>query len=96
VQEALTNVAKHAAAEKLVIQLEHSTNGDIALHIEDDGRGFDLNNRRNGMGLLGMRERVEALNGNISLASEPDKGVSIHIQIPFSTKTANRGNQSLK
>ncbi|WP_316366409.1 ATP-binding protein [Candidatus Thiodiazotropha sp. CDECU1] len=83
VQEALTNVAKHAAAEKVEIQIEQGTNRKIALHIRDNGRGFDQNSRRKGMGLLGMRERVEALNGKISLASEPDRGVSIDIHIPL-------------
>lgn len=83
VQEALTNVAKHATAEKVEIQIEQDTNSEIALHIRDNGRGFDIDDRRKGMGLLGMRERVEVLNGKISLASEPDRGVSIDIHIPF-------------
>ncbi len=87
VQEALTNVAKHAAAEKVEIRIERNAQNNIAVHIEDDGRGFDKDNRHKGMGLLGMRERVEALNGKISLASEPQRGVSIDIIIPI-TPTA--------
>ncbi|MBT3013415.1 MAG: HAMP domain-containing protein [Candidatus Thiodiazotropha sp. (ex Lucina aurantia)] len=87
VQEALTNVAKHAAAEKAEIRLERDANGLIALSIRDDGDGFDQSSRHKGMGLLGMRERVEALNGKISLASEPDQGVSIDIHLPFTQKT---------
>ncbi|MEW8010689.1 MAG: ATP-binding protein [Candidatus Thiodiazotropha sp.] len=87
VQEALTNVAKHAAAEKIEIRLERNTEGLIALYIRDDGHGFDQSSRHKGMGLLGMRERVEALNGKISLASEPDQGVSIDIHLPFTQKT---------
>jgi signal transduction histidine kinase len=83
VQEALTNVAKHAAAEKVEIRLERDTSREIVLIIRDDGRGFEQNSRHNGMGLLGMRERVEALNGKISLASELGRGVSIDIHIPF-------------
>ncbi|MEW8029223.1 MAG: ATP-binding protein [Candidatus Thiodiazotropha sp.] len=86
VQEALTNVAKHAAAEKVEIRLERQGNGLIALYIRDDGHGFDHRNRQKGMGLLGMRERVEALNGKISLASEPGQGVSIDIYLPFTPK----------
>ncbi|MEW8462094.1 MAG: ATP-binding protein [Candidatus Thiodiazotropha endolucinida] len=82
-----TNVAKHAAAEKAEIRLERDANGLIALSIRDDGDGFDQSSRHKGMGLLGMRERVEALNGKISLASEPDQGVSIDIHLPFTQKT---------
>jgi len=86
VQEALTNAARHAGAEKIEIRLEQNGQGAIALHIQDNGRGFDSKTRSKGMGLLGMRERVEALNGKISLASEPGQGVSIDITLPFSTK----------
>ncbi|MES9976650.1 MAG: ATP-binding protein, partial [Candidatus Thiodiazotropha sp.] len=87
VQEALTNVAKHAAAEKIEIRLERNAEDLIALYIRDDGHGFDQSSKHKGMGLLGMRERVEALNGKISLASEPDQGVSIDIHLPFTQKT---------
>ncbi|MET0004848.1 MAG: ATP-binding protein [Candidatus Thiodiazotropha sp.] len=87
VQEALTNVAKHAAAEKIEIRLERNAEDLITLYIRDDGHGFDQSSRHKGMGLLGMRERVEALNGKISLASEPDQGVSIDIHLPFTQKT---------
>ncbi|MES9831809.1 MAG: ATP-binding protein [Candidatus Thiodiazotropha sp. DIVDIV] len=82
VQEALTNVAKHAKAEKVEINLEHDSLGEIRVNISDNGQGFDEKNKRKGMGLLGMRERIEALSGKISLASEPNRGVSISITIP--------------
>ncbi|MET0009156.1 MAG: ATP-binding protein [Candidatus Thiodiazotropha sp. 6PLUC4] len=84
VQEALTNVAKHAKAEKVEIKLERNSSGEIRVSIRDNGQGFDQKNKRKGMGLLGMRERIEALSGKISLASEPTKGVSIDITIPSS------------
>ncbi|MEJ2621525.1 MAG: histidine kinase [Candidatus Thiodiazotropha sp.] len=82
VQEALTNVAKHAAAEKVEISIVRQSNGMIEMNIQDNGKGFEQNTPHNGMGLLGMRERVEALNGKISLASHQTKGVSIEINIP--------------
>jgi signal transduction histidine kinase len=82
VQEALTNVARHAAADKVEIRLQRHAGGDLELHIHDDGRGFESKTRNKGMGLLGMRERIEALNGKISLAGEPGQGVSIEITIP--------------
>jgi two-component system sensor histidine kinase UhpB len=82
VQEALTNATKHAQAEKVIILLERKQAGDILLQIEDNGQGFDATVKPKGMGLLGMRERVEALNGKISLASTPGSGVSIEIYLP--------------
>jgi two-component system sensor histidine kinase UhpB len=88
VQEALTNVAKHAGAEKVEIGIEQDSEGTIALQIQDDGDGFEPTNRHNGMGLLGMRERVETLNGKISLASEAGRGVSINIRIPLNPKAS--------
>lgn len=82
VQEALTNVAKHAKAEKVEIVLGRKTAAEITVNIRDDGQGFDAKTKQRGMGLLGMRERIEALHGKISLASEPGEGVSITVTIP--------------
>ncbi len=82
VQEALTNVTKHAEAEKVVIKLERDVAGDIRIAIRDDGRGFDSRQSANGMGLLGMRERVEALNGEIRLSTAPGQGVQIEVFLP--------------
>jgi two-component system sensor histidine kinase UhpB len=87
VQEALTNTTKHAKAEKVTILLERKQSGDILLQIEDNGVGFDATVKPKGMGLLGMRERVEALNGKISLASAPGSGVSIEIYLPNNIQT---------
>jgi two-component system, NarL family, sensor histidine kinase UhpB len=83
VQEALTNVARHAGAGKVSVQIERLADGAIDLRIADDGRGFDADARPKGMGLLGMRERVQALQGKISLAARPGQGVSIAITLPF-------------
>ncbi|MEJ2456419.1 MAG: histidine kinase [Candidatus Thiodiazotropha sp.] len=82
VQEALTNVSRHAAAEKVEVQLTRDHQGEFSLRIADNGQGFDDKSGNKGMGLLGMRERVEALNGKISLASAPGRGVSIEITLP--------------
>jgi two-component system, NarL family, sensor histidine kinase UhpB len=82
VQEALTNVARHAAAGKVTIRITRREDGGIDLSIRDDGRGFDDAATNKGMGLLGMRERVQALNGKISLVTHPGEGVSIAITIP--------------
>ncbi|MCG7865494.1 MAG: hypothetical protein B6D69_02955 [gamma proteobacterium symbiont of Stewartia floridana] len=82
VQEALTNVSKHASAEKVEITIKRESNGMIEVNIRDNGKGFDQNRSHKGMGLLGMRERVEALNGKISLVSNQPQGVTIDITIP--------------
>jgi two-component system sensor histidine kinase UhpB len=82
VQEALTNVARHAAASKVSVDIRRCEDAGIDVLIRDDGRGFDDNTTNKGMGLLGMRERVQALNGKISLASQPGQGVSISITLP--------------
>jgi two-component system sensor histidine kinase UhpB len=94
VQEALTNTTKHAKAEKVTILLERKQSGDILLQIEDNGVGFDATVKPKGMGLLGMRERVEALNGKISLASTPGSGVSIEIYLPNNIQTEQSAESS--
>lgn len=80
VQECLNNVAKHANAEDVYINLAKS--GDkLSLSIIDNGQGFDLKQKTTGLGLLGMRERVEALKGRYESSSEPGKGVSIEVRL---------------
>jgi len=89
VQEALTNVARHADASKVTIDIERRPDGGIEMTIRDNGRGFDDRTTHKGMGLLGMRERVQSLNGKISLASQPGEGVSIAITLPFNPLEQN-------
>lgn len=90
VQECLTNILKHAHATHVSVLLAidprpiHS-NSDSRLRIEvrDDGAGFDPEAIKSGFGLRGIRERVEALGGQMSIRAEPGKGVLIAIAIPF-------------
>lgn len=81
VQECLTNVAKHAEAGDVYITLKRHGNA-IALKIEDNGRGFDQSEKTLGLGLPGMRERVEALNGAFDLTSSVGKGTTIQVKLP--------------
>src|SRR3984957_19279514 len=70
VQEALTNVARHSSASRVKIQIGRAASAQgIDIAIIDNGRGADLGVRRNGLGLIGMRERVVALGGSISVSS---------------------------
>jgi signal transduction histidine kinase len=87
-QGALSNVAKHAAANQVSILMARSDH-TVVLSVEDDGRGFDmasLQKRRDlysGLGLIGMRERSEILGGSFLIASKPDHGTRIQVQIPI-------------
>lgn len=86
-QECLTNVAKHAQATQVTIGLSRAVAGDegaaeIRFSCEDNGRGFDPELRRDGLGLVGLRERVEALGGQFELDSAACKGVRVRALIP--------------
>jgi glucose-6-phosphate-specific signal transduction histidine kinase len=84
VQEALTNVARHAHASHAHIRLHGLPDGAIRLSIEDDGVGLPKRSHRTqGFGLIGMQERVAALHGRIKLQSQPGQGLHIHIELPM-------------
>lgn len=91
VQEALSNVRKHADASHVFIRLVPSF-PNIILRIEDDGRGFDVAARlaashyEKRLGLLGMKERVALLGGTIEIQSRPEQGTKIFIELPFGAK----------
>lgn len=84
VQEALSNVMKHATATRTRVSLVLSAD-DGMLHIEvaDNGAGFNMATSSSGIGIIGMRERVYALGGTISFASEPGSGTIISISLPL-------------
>jgi PAS domain S-box-containing protein len=83
VQEALTNIARHAQASAVTMNLFRS-NSDLLITIRDDGRGIrpeDME-KAESLGLIGMRERVWAMNGEISVASDEPPGTRIDIVLP--------------
>ncbi|HET7508738.1 MAG TPA: GAF domain-containing sensor histidine kinase [Solirubrobacterales bacterium] len=82
VQEALTNVVKHASASHVNLTAKES-GGEIRISISDDGDGFDPGVASVGRGLTGMRERIELLGGEIEVASEPGKGTEIAARVPL-------------
>ncbi len=89
VQEALTNVTKHAKARRATIRLDRRP-GTLRCAIEDDGVGFDASAvgqgaARPGMGLRGVRDRVEALGGTLDIRSAPGQGSTLAITIPLGT-----------
>ncbi len=92
IQEAVYNIAKHAHAKNADVSL-HFKKSVIGVRIRDDGRGFDveeaisLKDRPRGLGLLGMKERVELTNGTLNIQSRPGGGgTEIDIEIPMNYK----------
>jgi two-component system sensor histidine kinase UhpB len=85
VQEALTNVAKHAAADEVRVELVRRFDEVIAA-VEDDGLGFDVEDmmrlRERGLGLFGMRERLALVGGQLVIDSTPGRGTRIHARVP--------------
>lgn len=85
VQEALTNVRKHANASSVSVVVQKRT-GEVRLVIDDDGLGFDADAAKPGgsqLGLRGMRERVEALGGSLEIESEAAHGTTLAASIPI-------------
>lgn len=83
VQEALNNAAKHARANNVMIELE-CTPTNVACRIRDDGVGFASNGgHAQGLGLLGIRERLNALGGSLRVVAEPGCGTTILTDIPL-------------
>jgi signal transduction histidine kinase len=81
VQEALTNVAKHAAAQHVDVRIG-VVNGVVDLVVTDDGAGFQPGAGTAGWGLVGMKERVALLRGSFDLESRPGGGTTIHAVFP--------------
>ncbi len=86
VQEALSNVERHAEASRVIIRINVSGDHVLAV-VEDDGRGFDprqpSRDDGRGLGLLGMRERATLVGGHVEVESEPGAGTRIRLQIPL-------------
>ncbi len=87
-QEALTNVARHAQARQVWVDLRQSSD-ELRLTIRDDGQGFDVRAARSraarggSFGLLGMEERVLLIGGKIEIDSEPGRGTEIRVSFPL-------------
>ncbi|MBI4320111.1 MAG: HAMP domain-containing protein [Chloroflexi bacterium] len=85
-QEAITNIAKHAQARNAWVRLCR-TNGRLSVSVEDDGRGFQVDalgpadQGGCGLGLLGMRERIELLGGSLAVHSLPGRGTHLTIEV---------------
>ncbi len=93
IQEALTNVCRHSGARHAAVTLT-SREGCVVGRIADDGGGFDTRQKRSGIGLLGMEERVKALNGNVVLVSSPGAGTTVEFRLPHNQRPEVSDDQS--
>ena len=90
-QETLTNIAKHAQATRVAVRFV-KTPDQAVLEIQDNGTGFQVPNdwlalaRQGHLGLVGMRERAEALGGTLAIHSEPENGTLIRVEVPLDKK----------
>jgi signal transduction histidine kinase len=93
-QEALTNVARHAQATQVSVNISGAS-GAIRMEISDNGRSFPVeqtllggNNKR--LGLVGMKERIEMVGGKLTIESAPGKGTTVRAEIPFNREKAKK------
>ena len=87
-QEALTNIYKHAETEVAEVKLQKE-DGSVILVVEDTGKGFDISQGsywmkgQNKLGLLSMKERVEAVGGTLVIATANNQGCRVEAKIPI-------------
>lgn len=81
-QEALRNVSKHAGRTHVKVSLSGTVKG-VQLQIVDSGNGFNLENPRLGLGLIGMEERARIIGGTMKIASAPGEGTKVTVQVPI-------------
>ncbi len=88
VQEALTNIAKHAGACDATVSLRNYRS-TLWIRITDNGRGFDMGSLDrddgSGLGLFGMQERAALVGGSVSVTSTPGRGTEIEVRVPLAT-----------
>lgn len=82
VQEGLTNIFRHSQASLATVELRVKQN-QLLLEIQDDGVGCNNENRKNGFGLLSMKDRVHSLNGELKIDSKPNEGLRIFVSFPI-------------
>jgi signal transduction histidine kinase len=82
VQEALNNIIKHSFATSVDINISEES-GKILLSIKDNGKGFDVNHARKGIGVYNIQNRVSMFNGSLLLNSAPGQGCELRVEIPL-------------
>lgn len=82
VQEHLTNILKYADASRVILSFDFEK-GNLILRIQDDGKGFDTKEKRNGIGITNMVMRAESLNGQLNINSRPNQGCEMVVKFPL-------------
>ena len=87
VQEALSNIEKHASATEAIVALREDEAGCLFISITDDGKGFDCGSktRKKQLGIRGMNERAALLGGSIKIVSESGQGTTVRLSLPAKT-----------
>ena len=80
-QEALNNIARHASASNVAVQIARS-DGTVALEVADDGSGFAVGDERGGLGLDGMAERARMVDGEFEVDAAPGRGTTLRLRVP--------------
>jgi PAS domain S-box-containing protein len=93
-QEALTNTLKYARARNFETRVSYKTR-ELRLELRDDGNGFKVKDQNDGMGLTGMRERVEQMGGTLQITSARGKGTKIVVTLPYNPDAGSPRNDSL-
>ena len=87
VQESLTNIAKYAQAQEVLVSL-HKMDGYVTIEVRDDGLGFELSGiSPSSHGLSGMRHRVEAAGGRLTITTAPESGTTVSAVLPKASST---------
>lgn len=96
VQEALSNVVRHAGAETVSVRVRRA-GGRVVAEVEDDGRGFELDgpieSLEGGLGLIGMQERAHAVGGELEIDTAPGEGTLVRMEVPDPAGPYARGRE---
>jgi signal transduction histidine kinase len=87
VQEAVINIIKHAHADAVQVKLS-CLPGQIQLSVNDNGKGIDPELHTNGIGLLGIRERIQLIGGHLNVISKQGKGTRLTATVPWTGNTS--------
>ena len=91
-QETLTNIARHAAATRVVVKLEKTAN-ELVLDVRDNGKGFECGivTDKKSLGLLGMKERALILGGELEMRGDLGRGTSVTLRVPLERRGKKNG-----
>jgi signal transduction histidine kinase len=93
IQESLTNVARHAVANQVLVRIERLADS-IRISIQDNGQGMDKDHTASGLGQIGMRERVQVSDGTFEIENRPGEGVTIMAILPLA-ESSHQDNENL-